>query len=89
MLVQDPVGGVCAISPRNAPIIVSLRAIAILLICGNAVILKASEYSPLIQRTVVEAFMEVDIPKGVINFVMFSIQNAPPRTEEIVGMQAV
>lgn len=89
MLVRDPVGVVFAIAPWNAPVTLSLRAIATPLICGNTVILKASEYSPLTQRIVVEAFMEVGIPKGVLNFLMFSTNDAPARTEEIIGMREV
>ncbi len=89
MLIRDPVGVVFAIAPWNAPVTLSLRAIATPLICGNTVILKASEYSPLSQRIVVEAFMEVGIPKGVLNFLMFSTQDAPARTEEIIGMRDV
>jgi acyl-CoA reductase-like NAD-dependent aldehyde dehydrogenase len=89
MLVRDPVGVVFAISPWNAPITLSLRAIATPLICGNTVVFKASEYSPLSQRTVVEAFIEAGIPKGVINFLMFSTQDAPARTEEIIAMRPV
>jgi benzaldehyde dehydrogenase (NAD) len=89
MLIRDPVGVVFAIAPWNAPVTLSLRAIATPLICGNTVILKASEYSPLSQRIVVEAFMEVGIPKGVLNFLMFSTQDAPARTEEIIAMREV
>jgi benzaldehyde dehydrogenase (NAD) len=89
MLVRDPVGVVFAISPWNAPITLTLRAIATPLICGNTVVLKASEYSPLTQRTVVEALMEAGIPKGVVNFLMFSTQDAPARTEEIIAMRPV
>jgi len=89
MLIRDPVGVVFAIAPWNAPITLSLRAIATPLICGNTVILKASEYSPLTQRTVVETFMEVGIPPGVLNFLMFSTQDAPARTEEIIAMRPV
>jgi acyl-CoA reductase-like NAD-dependent aldehyde dehydrogenase len=80
---------VLAIARWNAPTTLSLRAIAVPLICGNTVILKASEYSPLTQRTVVEVFIEADIPKGVLNFLVFSTQDAPARTEEIIGMHPV
>ena len=43
----------------SAPINLSLRAIAIPLACGNPVILKASEYSPMSQRIVVDLLLEV------------------------------
>jgi benzaldehyde dehydrogenase (NAD) len=89
MVIRDAVGVVFAISPWNSPTTLSLRAIATPLICGNTVILKASEYSPLSQRTVIEAFIEAGIPKGVVNFLMFSTQDAPARTEKIIAMRPV
>lgn len=48
-----------AISPWNAPLFLSIRAIAIPIICGNTVVLKSSEFSPRSQAIVAEAFHEV------------------------------
>ncbi len=48
-----------SISPWNAPLILSLRAVAIPIMCGNSVVLKASELSPRSQALVVEVFHEV------------------------------
>ena len=42
-----------------ATVNLSLRAIAIPLICGNTVILRASENSPASQRIVVDLLVEV------------------------------
>lgn len=48
-----------AIAPWNAPATLSFRAICIPLICGNTVVLKSSEYSPISQEIVVEIMHEV------------------------------
>ena len=48
-----------AIAPWNAPATLSFRAICIPLICGNTVVLKSSEYSPISQEIVVEVMHEV------------------------------
>lgn len=47
------------IAPWNAPFSLSLRAVAIPIICGNTVVLKCSEYSPRSQAIVAELFQEV------------------------------
>jgi acyl-CoA reductase-like NAD-dependent aldehyde dehydrogenase len=52
-------GVVFSIAPWNAPVPLTVRAIAIPLLCGNAVVLKASEYSPATQSLVVDAFTDV------------------------------
>ncbi|RZJ97822.1 MAG: aldehyde dehydrogenase family protein, partial [Novosphingobium sp.] len=46
MALKEPVGVILGIAPWNAPIILGVRAIAVPLACGNAVILKASETCP-------------------------------------------
>lgn len=50
---------ILAISPWNAPGLLSVRAIGVPLICGNAVILKSSEISPMTISIVVDALHEV------------------------------
>ena len=42
MALREPVGVILGIAPWNAPIILGVRAIAVPLACGNAVIFKAS-----------------------------------------------
>src|SRR3569623_1744167 len=46
MALREPVGVILGIAPWNAPIILGVRAIAVPLACGNAVILKARENCP-------------------------------------------
>jgi benzaldehyde dehydrogenase (NAD) len=81
MALKEPVGVMLGIAPWNAPIILGVRAIAVPLACGNAVILKASEICPRTHELIVEAFAEAGFPEGVIQVVT----NAPGDAAEVVG----
>jgi acyl-CoA reductase-like NAD-dependent aldehyde dehydrogenase len=81
MAVREPVGVVLGIAPWNAPIILAVRAIAVPLACGNAVILKASETCPRTHSLVIEAFADAGFPEGVVNVVT----NAPQDAAAVVG----
>lgn len=81
MALKEPVGVILGIAPWNAPIILGVRAIAVPLACGNAVILKASETCPRTHALIIEAFAEAGFPEGVVNVVT----NAPEDAPEVVG----
>lgn len=81
MALKEPVGVILGIAPWNAPIILGVRAIAVPLACGNAVILKASEACPRTHSLIVEAFAEAGFPEGLVNIVT----NAPQDAGEVVG----
>ena len=81
MALKEPVGVLLGIAPWNAPIILGVRAIAVPLACGNAVILKASETCPRTHALIIEAFAEAGFPEGVVNVVT----NAPEDAAEVVG----
>jgi benzaldehyde dehydrogenase (NAD) len=81
MALKEPVGVILGIAPWNAPIILGVRAIAVPLACGNAVILKASETCPRTHELIIEAFAEAGFPAGVVNVVT----NAPEDAGEVVG----
>lgn len=81
MAMKEPVGVLLGIAPWNAPIILGVRAIAVPLACGNAVILKASETCPQTHALIIEAFAEAGFPDGVVNVVT----NAPEDAAEVVG----
>lgn len=81
MALREPVGVILGIAPWNAPIILGVRAIAVPLACGNAVILKASETCPRTHEIIVEAFTEAGFPEGVVNVVT----NAPADAGDVVG----
>jgi len=81
MALREPAGVVLGIAPWNAPIILGVRAIAVPLACGNAVILKASEICPRTHSLIIEAFASAGFPEGVVNIVT----NAPSDAADIVG----
>lgn len=81
MAIKEPAGVILGIAPWNAPIILGVRAIAVPLACGNAVILKASESCPRTHSLIVEAFAEAGFPDGLVNIVT----NAPQDAGEVVG----
>ena len=81
MALREPVGVILGIAPWNAPIILGVRAIAVPLACGNAVILKASEQCPRTHELIIEAFAEAGFPAGLVQVVT----NAPADAAEVVG----
>ncbi|HEY0748258.1 MAG TPA: aldehyde dehydrogenase [Steroidobacteraceae bacterium] len=81
LTLREPVGVVLGIAPWNAPIILGVRAVAVPLACGNAVILKASELCPRTHSLIIEAFAGAGFPEGVVNIVT----NAPKDAAEVVG----
>ena len=81
MALKEPVGVILGIAPWNAPIILGVRAIAVPLACGNAVILKASEQCPRTHALIIEAFGEAGFADGVVQVVT----NAPADAGDVVG----
>jgi acyl-CoA reductase-like NAD-dependent aldehyde dehydrogenase len=81
LAIREPVGVILGIAPWNAPVILGVRAIAVPLACGNAVIFKASELCPRTHALIIEAFAEAGFPEGLVQVVT----NAPADAGEVVG----
>lgn len=81
LALREPAGVILGIAPWNAPIILGVRAIAVPLACGNAVILKASEQCPQTHALIIDAFNEAGFPEGTVNLV----SNAPDDAADVVG----
>ncbi|KAK4167649.1 aldehyde dehydrogenase family-domain-containing protein [Cladorrhinum sp. PSN259] len=81
---RSAVGVVFGISPWNAPINLTARAVAVPLICGNTVVLKPSEYTPKSQDLVVRALAEAGLPQGALNFLPTGRERTPEVTEYAV-----
>ncbi|CAG8469560.1 5132_t:CDS:2 [Gigaspora rosea] len=64
---NEPLGICGAIVPSNFPISLMANKIAQALACGNTVILKTAEQTPLSSLKVAELCKEAGFPKGVIN----------------------
>ncbi len=62
--------GVCAqIIPWNFPLLMAAWKIAPALACGNTVVLKPAETTPLTALRLAEIFDEVGLPPGVVNII--------------------
>ncbi|MEK7389543.1 MAG: aldehyde dehydrogenase family protein [Elusimicrobiota bacterium] len=67
--VREPVGVVGAIIPWNFPLLMAIERLAPALACGNAVILKPAEQTPLSALWLGELLLEAGVPPGVVNVV--------------------
>src|SRR5256885_9541499 len=69
MSVRMPVGVVGAITPWNFPIAIPSWKLAPALVCGNTVVLKPAEDTPLLGQRFVELLSEAGLPDGVVQIV--------------------
>jgi aldehyde dehydrogenase (NAD+) len=69
MSVRQPIGVVGAITPWNFPIAIPAWKLAPALVCGNTVVLKPAEDTPLLAERFVELLAEAGVPPGVVNVV--------------------
>ncbi len=65
--VREPVGVVGLIIPWNFPLLMAVERLAPALACGNGVILKPAEQTPLSALRLGELMLEAGIPEGAIN----------------------
>ncbi len=66
---REPVGVVGQIIPWNFPLLMASWKVAPALACGNTVVLKPSEETPLSALLLAEILEEAEIPPGVFNLV--------------------
>jgi vanillin dehydrogenase len=85
LAVRQPVGVVLGIAPWNAPMILGARAVAAPLACGNAVVLKASEESPLTHRMIADVLEEAGLPAGAINVLTTSRGGAEAVADALIA----
>ncbi|HZO96793.1 MAG TPA: aldehyde dehydrogenase family protein [Gaiellaceae bacterium] len=69
MSVRMPVGVVGAITPWNFPIAIPSWKLCPALVCGNTVVLKPAEDTPLLAQRFVDLLAEAGVPEGVVNVV--------------------
>ncbi len=65
----EPVGVCAQIIPWNFPLLMAAWKIAPALACGNTVVLKPAETTPLTALRLAEICAEIDLPPGVVNIV--------------------
>ncbi|AAV97249.1 phenylacetaldehyde dehydrogenase (plasmid) [Ruegeria pomeroyi DSS-3] len=66
---KEPVGVVGAITPWNFPLNMAIWKLAPALACGNTVVLKPAEETPLTSLRLGELCLEAGLPPGVVNVV--------------------
>ena len=69
MSIRVPVGVVGAITPWNFPIAIPSWKLAPALVCGNTVVLKPAEDTPLLAQRFVELLADAGLPDGVVQIV--------------------
>lgn len=89
MGMRQPAGVVVGIAPWNAPVILGVRAVAVPLACGNTVVLKGAEASPLTHSLIVQSLIEAGFPDGVVNYITNAPQDAADVVEAMIGEPAV
>jgi acyl-CoA reductase-like NAD-dependent aldehyde dehydrogenase len=66
---REPVGVVGSVTPWNGPASGSVSRISSVLACGNAIVLKPSEWSSMSAGYLAELTVEAGIPPGLVNVV--------------------
>jgi alpha-ketoglutaric semialdehyde dehydrogenase len=69
MSVRDPLGVVGLITPWNFPMAIPSWKIMPALICGNTVVIKPAEDTPLSTYNLVQILTEAGLPVGVVNVI--------------------
>ncbi|MCW0234002.1 MAG: aldehyde dehydrogenase [Ferrovibrio sp.] len=64
---HEPFGVIAAITPWNSPIASEAQKVAPALAAGNAVIIKPSEFSPLLALELAKLAEEAGLPKGLLS----------------------
>ena len=70
MTLHEPLGVVGLITPWNFPMLIASWKLGPALACGNTVVLKPSELTPLTSLRLAELALEAGIPEGVFNVVV-------------------
>lgn len=67
MVVREPLGVVGAITPWNLPILLPAWKIFPALLCGNTVVFKPAEDTPLVGVMLTQLLADAGVPPGVVN----------------------
>lgn len=67
--VRFPVGVCVAITPFNFPVMNPSMFAAWAIVCGNTLVLKPSEQTPMVTNMLFDLFREAGVPDGVLNIV--------------------
>ena len=84
-----PLGVVAAITAWNVPLALPARKIAPALVCGNAIVVKPAEDTPLSCHLIAEAAVEAELPDGVLNVVHGSGQTVGQAVANDLRVRAI
>lgn len=68
-VIKEPIGVIGCLTPWNYPLNQVMQKVIPALICGNTVVLKPSQITPLSAYFLAEAFHKAELPPGVFNLV--------------------
>jgi len=68
-MIRQPVGVVGIITPFNFPAMIPLWFLPYAVACGNTIVLKPSERTPMTMNRILELVAEAGLPPGVVNLV--------------------
>ena len=68
-MIRQPVGVVAVIAPFNFPAMIPFWFLPYALACGNTVVMKPSEKTPLTMQWVTQLFTEAGFPPGVVQVI--------------------
>ncbi|MFR6290313.1 MAG: aldehyde dehydrogenase family protein [Peptococcaceae bacterium] len=68
-ITREPIGVVGGLAPFNFPSLVFGWFVPFALGCGNTLVYKASEQSPMFMQVIAEILDEMELPKGVFNLI--------------------
>jgi malonate-semialdehyde dehydrogenase (acetylating) / methylmalonate-semialdehyde dehydrogenase len=69
MMIRQPIGVVGVITPFNFPGMVPMWFLPYAIACGNTVVVKPSEKTPITMARIAELFQQAGLPPGVLNIV--------------------
>src|SRR5205814_1550531 len=69
IMIRQPLGVVGIITPFNFPAMIPLWFLPYAIACGNTVVLKPSEKTPMTAARLVQLLEEAGLPAGVVNLV--------------------
>jgi acyl-CoA reductase-like NAD-dependent aldehyde dehydrogenase len=69
MVIREPIGVVGAITPWNLPILLPSWKLFPALLCGNTIVFKPAEDTPLVGTLLVQLLEDAGVPKGVVNMI--------------------
>lgn len=85
MVVREPIGGVLAMAPWNAPPILAMRSVAYPLVAGCPVVFKTSEIAPGSQYASISCLLDAGLPAGMLNIVNSTREETPKVVETLIG----